>query len=166
MDSSGPNNPGCYRAGAQIGYIFPAGGMQGFRDFDVANRAPGWSTWLTFAISSAAPTAEAKPTSISGRNRLCPRCLSALTARARNFFVDLGIAILRAQAEAFEKLSACSLTFLGPREMDPKPKMIGVVISGAEDFLRLRREGRHAFRRCAGRCRPGPGASRGRAPEE
>jgi hypothetical protein len=55
-------------AGPQIGYIFPVGGMQGFLglrgygDFDAANRAPGWSTWLTFAISPAAPTAEAQPT--------------------------------------------------------------------------------------------------------
>jgi hypothetical protein len=49
--------------GPQIGYIFPVGGMQGFLglrgygDFDAANRAPGWSTWLTFAISPEAPTA-------------------------------------------------------------------------------------------------------------
>jgi hypothetical protein len=54
--------------GPQIGYIFPVGGMQGFLglrgygDFDAANRAPGWSTWLSFAISPANPTAEAKPT--------------------------------------------------------------------------------------------------------
>jgi hypothetical protein len=52
--------------GPQIGYIFPIGGMQGFLglrgygDFDAANRAPGWSTWLTFAISPAEPTV-AKP---------------------------------------------------------------------------------------------------------
>src|SRR5258706_4811226 len=49
--------------GPQIGYIFPLGDVQGFLglraygDFDAANRAPGWSTWLTFAISPAAPTA-------------------------------------------------------------------------------------------------------------
>jgi hypothetical protein len=54
--------------GPQIGYLFPVGGMQGFLglrgygDFDAANRAPGWSTWLTFAISPAAPTGEAQPT--------------------------------------------------------------------------------------------------------
>ena len=53
--------------GPQIGYTFPLGDMQGFLglrgygDFDAANRAPGWSTWLTFAISPAEPTA-AKPT--------------------------------------------------------------------------------------------------------
>jgi hypothetical protein len=53
--------------GPQVGYIFPVGDMQGFLglrgygDFDAVNRAPGWSTWLTFAISPAAPT-EVKPT--------------------------------------------------------------------------------------------------------
>ena len=54
--------------GPQIGYIFPVGGMQGFLglrgygDFDAANRAPGWSTWLTFAVSPAEPGAAVKPT--------------------------------------------------------------------------------------------------------
>jgi hypothetical protein len=48
--------------GPQIGYTFPLGGMQGFLglraygDFDAVNRAPGWSTWLTFAISPTAPS--------------------------------------------------------------------------------------------------------------
>src|SRR4051812_4319710 len=52
--------------GPQIGYTFPVGDMQGFLglrgygDFDAVNRAPGWSTWLTFAISPTAPAA-AKP---------------------------------------------------------------------------------------------------------
>jgi hypothetical protein len=52
--------------GPQIGYAFPLGDMQGFLglrgygEFDAANRAPGWSTWLTFAISPAEPTV-AKP---------------------------------------------------------------------------------------------------------
>jgi hypothetical protein len=36
-------------------------GLRGYGDFAAANRAPGWSTWLTFAISPAAPI-EAKPT--------------------------------------------------------------------------------------------------------
>src|SRR5882762_9315336 len=50
-----------YGVGPQIGYIFPVGDMQGFLglrgygDMNTANRAPGWSTWLTFAISPAAP---------------------------------------------------------------------------------------------------------------
>jgi hypothetical protein len=54
--------------GPQIGYLFPVGGMQGFLglrgygEFDAANRASGWNTWLTFSISPAAPTAEAQPT--------------------------------------------------------------------------------------------------------
>jgi hypothetical protein len=32
-------------------------GLRAYGDFDAANRAPGWSTWLTFAISPTAPTA-------------------------------------------------------------------------------------------------------------
>src|SRR5882724_8990322 len=49
--------------GPQLGYIFPAGDMQGFLgvkgygEFDAANRPSGWNTWLTFAISEAAPKA-------------------------------------------------------------------------------------------------------------
>ncbi len=49
--------------GPQIGYNFPMGNMQGFLglrgygEFDTANRAHGWNTWLTFAISPAEPTA-------------------------------------------------------------------------------------------------------------
>jgi hypothetical protein len=52
--------------GPQIGYIFPLEdvqgflGLRGYGDFDAANRAPGWSTWLTFAISPSEPTV-AKP---------------------------------------------------------------------------------------------------------
>jgi hypothetical protein len=47
--------------GPQLGYIFPVGDMQGFLgvkgygEFDAANRPSGWNTWLTFAISEAAP---------------------------------------------------------------------------------------------------------------
>jgi hypothetical protein len=54
--------------GPQIGYIFPVGDMQGFLglkaygEFDEANRASGWNTWLTFAISPATP-AMVTPTS-------------------------------------------------------------------------------------------------------
>jgi hypothetical protein len=53
--------------GPQIGYIFPIGDMQGYLnlkaygEFDAANRPSGWNTWLTFAISPAAPT-DATPT--------------------------------------------------------------------------------------------------------
>jgi hypothetical protein len=47
--------------GPQLGYIFPVGDMQGFLgvkacgEFDAANCPSGWNTWLTFAISPAAP---------------------------------------------------------------------------------------------------------------
>ena len=50
--------------GPQIGYTFPVGDMQGslglraYGEFDAANRAHGWNTWLTFAISPAAPPAK------------------------------------------------------------------------------------------------------------
>jgi hypothetical protein len=50
--------------GPQVGYLFPIGDMQGYvnvkgyRDFDVSRRVEGWSAWLTFAISPAAPATE------------------------------------------------------------------------------------------------------------
>jgi hypothetical protein len=64
----GPFRSRVFGVGPQIGYIFPVGGMQGFLglrgygEFDASNRPSGWNTWLTFAISPAAPTAEPKPT--------------------------------------------------------------------------------------------------------
>jgi hypothetical protein len=54
--------------GPQIGYIFPVGNMQGYlnlkgyAEFDAANRPSGWNTWLTFAISPAAPESTVTPT--------------------------------------------------------------------------------------------------------
>jgi hypothetical protein len=54
--------------GPQIGYIFPIGnnqaflGLKGYGEFDAANRPSGWNTWLTFAISEAAPTSTVTPT--------------------------------------------------------------------------------------------------------
>jgi hypothetical protein len=54
--------------GPQIGYIFPIGNMQGYLnlkgygEFDSANRPSGWNTWLTFAISPAAPDSTVAPT--------------------------------------------------------------------------------------------------------
>ena len=51
--------------GPQIGYNFPIGDLQAslslraFDEFEARNRAHGWNTWLTFAISSAAPAAVA-----------------------------------------------------------------------------------------------------------
>ena len=50
-------------AGPQIGYLFPAGGLQGnvnlkgFREFAVENRPEGWNVWLTLALSPKAADA-------------------------------------------------------------------------------------------------------------
>lgn len=47
--------------GPQLGYIFPVGEMQGvlnlkgYWEFDAQNRAKGWNTWLTFAVSAPPP---------------------------------------------------------------------------------------------------------------
>jgi len=57
--------------GPQIGFIFPISkeyqgyiNLKGYRDLEVENRAQGWTAWLTFAISPAAPEAgSAKPIS-------------------------------------------------------------------------------------------------------
>ena len=52
--------------GPQIGYIFPMGdklqgyvNLKGYWEFAAQNRPEGWNTWLTFAISPAAPEAAA-----------------------------------------------------------------------------------------------------------
>jgi hypothetical protein len=48
--------------GPQMGFLFPAGHMQGYLnlkgywEFDAANRPDGWNTWVTFVISPPAPT--------------------------------------------------------------------------------------------------------------
>ncbi len=53
-------------AGPQIGYNFPIGDMQGFLslraygEFDASNRASGWNTWLTLAISANPPATAAR----------------------------------------------------------------------------------------------------------
>jgi hypothetical protein len=47
--------------GPQITFLFPVGNLQGYlnlkgyKEFDAQNRPEGWNTWLTFAISPAAP---------------------------------------------------------------------------------------------------------------
>ena len=57
----GDNKSRIAAAGPQIGYLFPIGNMQGYLnlksyiEFGAENRAQGWNTWLTFAISPAAP---------------------------------------------------------------------------------------------------------------
>jgi hypothetical protein len=56
-----------FSVGPQLGYIFPIAGKQGFLglksyfEFDAKNRPEGWNSWVTFAISDAAPTAAAAP---------------------------------------------------------------------------------------------------------
>ena len=59
----GPVQSRVLGAGPQIGYIFPINGMQGYLnfkayfEFDHHDRADGWNTWLTFALSPPAPPA-------------------------------------------------------------------------------------------------------------
>jgi hypothetical protein len=59
-------------AGPQAGFLFPVGNMQGYLnvkaywEFAAANRAEGWNTWLTFAITPSMPgdppsTAQRRP---------------------------------------------------------------------------------------------------------
>jgi hypothetical protein len=66
-DSGSGDRVGCFQSrvasiGPQVGFIFPVGNMQGYLglkgywEFAAQNRAEGWNTWLTFAISPAAPT--------------------------------------------------------------------------------------------------------------
>ena len=78
----------------------------------------------------------------------------------RNFPVHLGIAVLAAKPEALEELTSCSLALLGMRKVHAKPKMIEIVIGGAEDFLRLWSERSHAL--AAARA----GADQHEAPDE
>ena len=72
-DFGAPASLGGFRSrvagvGPQVGFIFPVGGMQGYLnlkgywEFAAQNRPEGWNTWVTFAISPAAPEpASAKP---------------------------------------------------------------------------------------------------------
>jgi hypothetical protein len=59
----GANESQVVGVGPQIGYVFPVGNMQGYLnlkaywEFDAQRRADGWNTWVTFAISPAAPPA-------------------------------------------------------------------------------------------------------------
>ena len=66
-DSGSGDRVGCFQSrvasiGPQVGFIFPVGNMQGYLglkgywEFAAQNRPDGWNTWLTFAISPAAPT--------------------------------------------------------------------------------------------------------------
>ncbi|QQM03500.1 hypothetical protein I8G32_02041 [Rhodopseudomonas palustris] len=61
----GPFKSRVEAVGPQIGYLFPVGDMQGvlnlkgYWEFDAQNRAKGWNTWLTFAVSAPPPPAGA-----------------------------------------------------------------------------------------------------------
>ena len=73
-DSGTGDRVGCFESrvagiGPQIGFIISISkeyqgyfNLKGYWEFDAANRADGWNTWLTFAISPAAP-GEAPPAS-------------------------------------------------------------------------------------------------------
>lgn len=56
-----------FGVGPQIGFLFPVGDMEGYLnlkgygEFGAQNRAEGWNVWLTFAISTPAPTPPLKP---------------------------------------------------------------------------------------------------------
>ena len=65
-DSGSGDQLGCFQSrvasiGPQVGFIFPVGNMQGYLgvkgywEFAAQARPEGWNTWLTFAISPAAP---------------------------------------------------------------------------------------------------------------
>ena len=53
----GPFKSRVFGIGPQIGYVFPANGMQGFLgvksyfEFESENRPEGWNAWLTLAFT-------------------------------------------------------------------------------------------------------------------
>ena len=66
-DSGSGDHVGCFQSrvvglGPQISYLFPIGDLQGYLnlkaygEFAAQDRPDGWTIWLTFAISPAAPT--------------------------------------------------------------------------------------------------------------
>lgn len=74
-DSGAGDRVGCFESrvasvGAQLGYIIPMGGLQGYfnikgyKEFEAENRPEGWNVWLTFVLSPAAstPTTAMSPT--------------------------------------------------------------------------------------------------------
>jgi hypothetical protein len=67
-DSGSGDHVGCLQSqvigvGPQIGFILPFGDLQGYlnfkgyKEFDARDRASGWNTSVTFAISPAPPSA-------------------------------------------------------------------------------------------------------------
>jgi hypothetical protein len=57
--------------GPQIGYIFPAGNMQGYlnlkgyKEFDNNDRPDGYNVWLTLSLQPAAPSATSPPSMVT-----------------------------------------------------------------------------------------------------
>ncbi|WP_022722138.1 transporter, partial [Rhodopseudomonas sp. B29] len=57
----GPFKSRVEAVGPQLGFLFPVGGMQGvlnlkgYWEFDAQNRAKGWNSWVTFAVSAPPP---------------------------------------------------------------------------------------------------------------
>jgi hypothetical protein len=72
-DSGSGDRVGCFESrvagiGPQIGYVIPLSkewqgylNLKGYWEFAAQNRPDGWNTWLTFAISPAAPSAAPPP---------------------------------------------------------------------------------------------------------
>jgi hypothetical protein len=71
-DGGSGDRLGCFEsrvfgAGPQIGYFIPLGNYQGYvnlkayKEFAAENRASGWNTWVTFAISPAPAAEPTKP---------------------------------------------------------------------------------------------------------
>jgi hypothetical protein len=71
-DTGSGDRVGCFESqvfgvGPQLGYIIPMGHLQGYlnikgyKEFESEHRPSGWNTWLTFAISPAAPTPASPP---------------------------------------------------------------------------------------------------------
>ena len=61
-----------FAVGPEIGYLFPVGDLQGYlnlkayKEFGAENRAEGWNTWLTLAISPMPPHTPQTPLKQSG----------------------------------------------------------------------------------------------------
>ncbi len=63
----GPNKSQVVGVGPQVGYIFPAGDMQGYlnlkgyKEFAAEHRPEGWNVWLTLALSPEPPRPAGSP---------------------------------------------------------------------------------------------------------
>jgi hypothetical protein len=77
-DGGSGDRVGCFEArliglGAQVGYSFPVGklegylNLKGYGEFAAENRPSGWNLWLTFAISPMEPAEASARTSMRHR---------------------------------------------------------------------------------------------------